>query len=59
MKENIGVPGSLVETSESIIEEPTIEVVRSGLTPREEEEMYQRLKNEGKCCEGGEEGWTG
>jgi len=39
--------------------EPTIEVVGSGLTRVEEEKIYQKVKNEGKCCEGGEEGWTG
>lgn len=33
--------------------------IESGLDERTTESMYKKLKNAGKCCEGGSEGWTG
>lgn len=36
-----------------------VEVVKSGLTPAEEGQIYTKIQNQGKCCEGGSEGWTG
>lgn len=36
-----------------------VSLVKSGLDEKTTEVMYKKLKNEGKCCEGGSEGWTG
>ena len=52
----------LVETQAATIVPPQkeqITVVRSGLPKRVVNNMYTKLKNEGKCCEGGSEGWMG
>lgn len=37
----------------------TASLVESGLDKKTTKMMYKRFKNEGKCCEGGSEGWTG
>lgn len=48
------------ETSlDSITPKLSLNLMRSGLTPKEEQDMYDKLKNEGKRCEGGSEGWSG
>ena len=47
------------QAPEAPAEEQSIEIIKSGLTDAEEEQMYLKFKNEGKCCEGGSEGWTG
>lgn len=39
--------------------EDAVSLVKSGLDEKTTEVMYKKLKNEGKCCEGGSEGWTG
>jgi len=48
-----------VLSSESGDLDKTISLVKSGLGKKTIEETYKKLKNEGKCCEGGSEGWTG
>jgi len=37
----------------------TVTLIESGLDDKMLGKMYKKLKNEGKCCEGGSEGWTG
>lgn len=37
----------------------TVTLVESGLDQTNLKKMYKKLKNEGKCCEGGSEGWSG
>ena len=36
-----------------------VAVVNSSLNRSELDRTYRRMKNEGKCCEGGSEGWSG
>lgn len=37
----------------------TVTLIESGLDNNVLGKMYKKLKNEGKCCEGGSEGWSG
>lgn len=41
------------------VQQEEIRIVSSGLPDQVIEEIYEKLKNEGKCCEGGSEGWMG
>ena len=36
-----------------------VTLVENGLEDNILKKMYKKHKNEGKCCEGGAEGWTG
>lgn len=54
MKERLNIP----QQKETGVQKG-ISIVGSGLEPPEIKKIYRRLKNEGKCCEGGSEGWSG